>query len=161
MNDKMLVVCLDRVHLFKVCEHRWREIYNMVAFRNVVMGTSMTNWWDNGNYQIAFSRGNKGFIAINDDASSLSANLQTGLPQGTYCDVISGSYDGSRCTGTEIHVGGDGRAHISISSGASDPMVAIHIGRFHSPCITYRIKLSKNTNFNLTEFKRKKTKYVY
>ncbi|KAG5285028.1 hypothetical protein AALO_G00033260 [Alosa alosa] len=39
-----------------VCEHRWRQIRNMVAFRNVVNGQHFTNWWDNGSNQIAFGR---------------------------------------------------------------------------------------------------------
>jgi alpha-amylase len=43
-----------------ICEHRWRQIYNMVRFRNTAEGQSVQNWWDNGNNQIAFSRGNKG-----------------------------------------------------------------------------------------------------
>nr|CAD7267363.1 unnamed protein product [Timema shepardi] len=50
-----------------VCEHRWRQIYNMVAFRNIVRGTTVKNWWDNRSKQIAFCRGNKGFIAFNDE----------------------------------------------------------------------------------------------
>lgn len=49
------------------CEHRWREIFNMVSFGNVVHGTPVTNWWDNGNNQIAFCRGNKGFVAMNNE----------------------------------------------------------------------------------------------
>nr|AEI58894.1 amylase [Pteria penguin] len=110
------------------CEHKWRQIYNMVAFRNVVMGTTINNWWDNGNKAIAFSRGNKGFIVINVDNSDVNANLQTGLSQGTYCDVISGEYVNGKCTGTEIHVGGDGHAHFHISHTSEDPVVAIHIG---------------------------------
>jgi alpha-amylase len=43
-----------------ICEHRWRQIYNMVRFRNTAQGQPVQNWWDNGNNQIAFSRGNKG-----------------------------------------------------------------------------------------------------
>eukprot|EP00105_Crassostrea_gigas_P027049 XP_011448249.1 PREDICTED: alpha-amylase [Crassostrea gigas] len=111
-----------------ICEHRWRQIYNMVAFRNVVMGTTLTNWWDNGDYAIAFSRGNKGFIVINAGTSDINVNLQTGLSQGTYCDVISGNYENGSCTGNEVHVGGDGHAHFHISSGIEDPVIAIHIG---------------------------------
>ncbi|EPY74923.1 Pancreatic alpha-amylase precursor isoform 9-like protein [Camelus ferus] len=42
---------------------------NMVMFRNVVDGQSFTNWWDNGNNQVAFGRGNKGFIVFNNDDS--------------------------------------------------------------------------------------------
>ena len=30
------------------------------------LGTGVSNWWDNGDKQIAFCRGGKGFIAFND-----------------------------------------------------------------------------------------------
>jgi alpha-amylase len=43
-----------------ICEHRWRQIYNMARFRNVVASQLVQNWWDNDYNQIAFSRGNKG-----------------------------------------------------------------------------------------------------
>lgn len=48
----------------------------MVKFRNVVSGTTLNNWVDNGNNQIAFCRGDKGFIAINNDSSPLILSLQ-------------------------------------------------------------------------------------
>jgi len=51
----------DPCHVvFKVCEHRWRQVYNMVAFRNVVAGQPLQHWQAPGDFQIAFSRGNKG-----------------------------------------------------------------------------------------------------
>ncbi|RXN11361.1 pancreatic alpha-amylase-like isoform X2 [Labeo rohita] len=84
-----------------VCEHRWRQIRNMAIFRNVANGQPLSNWWDNGNNQIAFSRGNKGFIIINNDDWALDVTLNTGLPMGTYCDVISGDKSGSSCTGKQ------------------------------------------------------------
>jgi len=60
-----------------VCEHRWRQIYNMVGFRNAVEGTDINDWWDNGSNHIAFCRGNKGFIAFNNEFGvSLNENLQ-------------------------------------------------------------------------------------
>lgn len=109
-----------------VCEHRWRQIRNMVMFRNVVDGQPFTNWWDNGSNQVAFGRGNRGFIVFNNDDWPLSLTLQTGLPTGTYCDVISGDKIGDNCTGIKIYVSGDGNAHFSISNSAEDPFVAIH-----------------------------------
>ncbi|CAG7821568.1 unnamed protein product, partial [Allacma fusca] len=30
-----------------MCEHRWRQIYNMARFRNVVKGTPVQGWWEN------------------------------------------------------------------------------------------------------------------
>nr|AHN13897.1 alpha-amylase [Siganus canaliculatus]AKA86463.1 alpha-amylase [Siganus canaliculatus] len=109
-----------------VCEHRWRQIRNMAIFRNVVDGQPQSNWWDNGNSQVAFGRGNRGFIVINNDDWNLDATLSTGLPGGTYCDVISGDKSGSSCTGKQITVGSDGRAHFWISNSDEDPFIAIH-----------------------------------
>ncbi|KAM9280757.1 pancreatic alpha-amylase-like isoform 3-T3 [Cariama cristata] len=110
-----------------VCEHRWRQIKNMVIFRNVVDGQPFSNWWDNGSNQVAFGRGNKGFIVFNNDDWSLNVALQTGLPAGTYCDVISGQKEGGHCTAIEVHVAADGRANFLISNTAEDPFIAIHV----------------------------------
>ncbi|XP_055737425.1 alpha-amylase-like isoform X2 [Salvelinus fontinalis] len=109
-----------------VCEHRWPTIRNMVMFRNVVDGEPLSNWWDNGGNQIAFGRGNQGFIVINNDNCSLDVMLYTGLHGGTYCDVISGQRSGGRCSGKQVTVGGDGRAHFTISPSDPDPVIAIH-----------------------------------
>ncbi|XP_076726956.1 pancreatic alpha-amylase-like isoform X2 [Callospermophilus lateralis] len=109
-----------------VCEHRWRQIRNMVIFRNVVDGQPFQNWWDNGSNQVAFGRGNKGFIVFNNDDWSLSTTLHTGLPGGTYCDVISGDKINGDCTGIKVYVSSDGKAQFSISNSAEDPFIAIH-----------------------------------
>lgn len=110
-----------------VCEHRWRQISNMVGFKNAAEGQGVSNWWDNGSNQIAFSRGNRAFIAFNGESYGLNQNLATGLPSGTYCDVISGYKSGSSCTGSSITVGGDGRANININGDAADGVIAIHV----------------------------------
>ncbi|XP_013862942.1 alpha-amylase 1 [Austrofundulus limnaeus] len=109
-----------------VCEHRWRQIKNMVTFRNVVNGQPQANWWDNQSNQVAFGRGDRGFIIFNNDDWDLDVTLNTGMPAGTYCDVISGQKEGGGCTGKKIQVGSDGRAHFSISNREEDPFVAIH-----------------------------------
>ncbi len=59
-----------------ICEHRWRQIYNMARFRNVANGTALNDWWDNQGNQIAFCRGDKAFIAINGDNYPLRETLQ-------------------------------------------------------------------------------------
>ena len=131
-----------------ICEHRWRQIYNMVKFRTVVSGTNVQNWWTNGNnqvkkfnisflymqikkvnkyvLQIAYSRGNQGFVAINNEGSDLNQNLQTGMPAGTYCDVISGIKIGASCTGKVVVVGANGVANIVILNSEFDGILAIH-----------------------------------
>ena len=40
----------------------------------------MSNWWDNGDKQIAFGRGKKGFIAFNDQYNTdLKEDLQVNM----------------------------------------------------------------------------------
>lgn len=111
-----------------VCEHRWPAIKNMVAFRNAVKGTSVTNWWD-GWSQIAFGRGARGFFVLNsrDNGDGLSERLQTGLPAGTYCDMATGERVGTRCTGKSVTVGGDGFAQFDLERGSAEQFMAIHI----------------------------------
>lgn len=57
----------------------------------------------------------------------LNQNLQTGLPAGTYCDVISGQKEGSSCTGNQVHVAANGIANFQINNQAEDPFIAIHV----------------------------------
>ncbi|XP_012251560.2 alpha-amylase A-like isoform X1 [Athalia rosae] len=110
-----------------VCEHRWHQIYSMINFRNVVTGTAISNWWDNGSNQISFCRGNSGFIAINADSWSLQVNLQTCLPAGIYCDVISGNVEKRRCTGKTVIVNDCGMAYIEILTNDDDGVLALHV----------------------------------
>ncbi|KOB70417.1 Alpha-amylase [Operophtera brumata] len=104
------------------------SIYQMVAFRNVALGTGLNDWWDNGSNQIAFCRGGQGFVAFNNDNWDLNQTLQTCLPAGTYCDVISGSKNGNSCTGKSVTVGNDGRANINLGANEFDMVLAIHRG---------------------------------
>jgi alpha-amylase len=100
----------------------------MVAFRNAVDGTILSNWWDNGENQIAFSRGNRGFIAFNGQYRvDLSQTLHTGLPAGVYCDLASGGKQGTSCIGTAVTVNADGRALIYLSSEVTEGYIAIHV----------------------------------
>nr|AVA17420.1 putative Per a 11 isoallergen [Periplaneta americana] len=110
-----------------VCEHRWHSHAAMVRFRNVVRGTEITNWWDNGNHQIGFARGDRGFVAFVVNDNDLKQTIQTGLPAGTYCDVISGGKNGSSCTGKTITVNEDGTAYIEILISDDDGVIAIHV----------------------------------
>jgi alpha-amylase len=99
-----------------VCEHRQRPIENMVGFRNAVGAAAVANWWSDGGNQVAFSRGNLGFVAINRSGGTLSRTFSTGLPAGTYCDVVHGEVSGAGCTGGSVTVDGAGRAAVSVST---------------------------------------------
>ena len=101
----------------------------MVAFRNVVAGTPLRNFNSYGNQAISFSRGDKGFIALVGDSSSINTNINVGLPSGDYCDVISGTFENDACTGKTIHVDGNGNAHVNVNGHSDNPIVAIHVGK--------------------------------
>ncbi|MGW6917642.1 carbohydrate-binding module family 20 domain-containing protein [Kitasatospora sp. NPDC054939] len=108
------------------CTHAWRQVANMVGFRNAVAGTAMTDWWSNGNNAIAFGRGGKGFVVINRESGQLTQTFQTSLPAGTYCDVQHGEANGSGgCTGPSYTVGADGRFTATVGAGDA---VALHVG---------------------------------
>ncbi|XP_068909729.1 alpha-amylase-like [Tenebrio molitor] len=108
-----------------ICEHRWREIYNMVQFRNVVAGTGVANWWSNEDQQIAFCRGDKGFIAFTN-WGDVGRDLQTCLRKGIYCDVISGGLVGGNCTGKSVTVRSGGTAFIQLGALEFNGVLAIH-----------------------------------
>ena len=97
-----------------VCEHRDPYIRNMVRFRRTVAGTPLGNWWDDGENAIAFSRGDKGFVAINHESVTVTATIQTGLAAGTYCDLISGGRSGAACVGTTVVVGATGTVTLTL-----------------------------------------------
>jgi alpha-amylase len=114
-----------------ICEHRWRQIYNMVKFHNAALGQPVSNWWDNGGNAIAFGRGNRGFIVINNENYAITETRYTGMPAGEYCDVISCDNNlppcgntGGGCRST-IHVDNNGYATFNVPNG-EDPMIAIY-----------------------------------
>ena len=101
-----------------VCEHRDPYILSMVRFRKLVAGTDMHHWWDDGANAIAFSRGDKGFVAISRKTTAVSATVATGMAPGIYCDALSGGLAGSTCAGTSVVVdsGGAVQLHLDANS---------------------------------------------
>jgi len=81
---------------------------------------------------IAFGRGDRAFIVLNNEHFALSERLQTGLPEGEYCDVISCDNNlppcgntGGQCRPT-VHVDCDGFALFNVPTDGQDPIIAIH-----------------------------------
>ena len=77
----------------------------MVAFRKATAAsTSVTDWWDDGANQIAFGRGNLGFVVINREDTPLTRSFATQMAEGRYCDVVSGDFSASGCSGSIVAV---------------------------------------------------------
>ena len=109
-----------------ICQHRAAFVAPMLAFRKASAGTDIASFWDNGGNQVAFSRGNKGFVAINREATALSRAFMTGLAAGSYCDVLAGGLKDGACVGTTVAVDAAGMASIEIPAMTA---LAIHVGQ--------------------------------
>ncbi|MGH7633562.1 MAG: alpha-amylase [Gemmatimonadaceae bacterium] len=102
-----------------VCEHRDPAIAGMVAFRRVTAGTPLDHWWDDGANAIAFSRGSKGFVAINHEGAALDTIVNTGMAPGTYCDILTGGQSGTACAGTPVTVDGAGMIRLQLAANSA------------------------------------------
>jgi alpha-amylase len=108
-----------------VCEHRDPYIRNMVAFRRATAGTDVNHFWSDNAQAIAFSRGGKGFIAINNGAAPLNLAVSTGMPAGVFCDRIAGGRAANGCVGASVTVDAAGAVTLAL---AAKTAVAIDVG---------------------------------
>ncbi|MEY3028710.1 MAG: hypothetical protein RL198_107 [Actinomycetota bacterium] len=108
-----------------ICQHRWPSTLAMVEFRDVV-GTAATVNIVKGAGIYGFEREGKGFFLANASREPYSFEVPTGLPAGTYCDVISGgvSAEGGECNGNSFTVGDTG---ILVGSLDAPAALAIHL----------------------------------
>jgi alpha-amylase len=113
--------------------HRWGDIAPMVKFRSAAHGQAQVNWVAGNANQIAFGRGNVGFVALNNTTSAWSRTFYTGLPAGTYCNVVHGVKNaaGTACASDSVTVDASGNAAITVvgDGGAPVPAVAIYTGQ--------------------------------
>lgn len=71
------------------CQQRWTTTRGMIAWHNYANDAAMSDWQDDGANNIAFSRGDKAFIAINNSSESKAVEYTTGMPDGEYCNVYA------------------------------------------------------------------------
>ncbi|STX29496.1 Alpha-amylase precursor [Legionella beliardensis] len=108
------------------CQHKRRQIANMVHFHNTVAGTPVTNWWSNDYQAIAFGRGNKGYVVINHENTELKRVFQTSLPAGVYCDILHAEVlNDSSCSGHRYTVDVKGQFTATIRP---NDALALHVG---------------------------------
>jgi alpha-amylase len=104
------------------CDHRQHGIVSMVKFHKYVQGSAKRHVYESQFNVLAFSRGSKGWAGFNNNATpdykknsgDRTITVQTGLREGTYCDIISGGKVAGRCTGTSVAVKANGRATVRI-----------------------------------------------
>jgi alpha-amylase len=100
------------------CTDRLTGVANMVGWHNLALtnGDPVANWYTDGTNLIAFSRGPDAWIALNNESSAQTRTFTTGLPDGTYCDIIHGSVVSGSCTGPTVTVSGN-RAAVTVPAG--------------------------------------------
>jgi alpha-amylase len=96
-----------------ICTDRLTGVRNMVGWHNVVGDAPIATWADDGVDLVAFSRGRRGWIAINNDTRTHAGTFATGLARGTYCDIIHGDFHGS-CSGPTVSVDARGTATVTV-----------------------------------------------
>ncbi|KAI9433226.1 glycoside hydrolase [Lactarius indigo] len=118
------------------CQHRWQAIAGMVGFRNQVGSAPLLGWASPSSQRIAFSRGSLGFVAINNADNEWSATFTTGLPAGSYCNVIDGMSIAGVCTGTAFTINKDGSLVATIGVRQA---IAVHVGALGSGTIVPKV----------------------
>ena len=63
----------------------------MVGWHDHVGQAKRANFWTDDANVVAFSKGNRGWVALNNGKAPEEIRVQTGLPGGRYCDVVSGA----------------------------------------------------------------------
>jgi alpha-amylase len=81
----------------------------MVGWHNYVGTARQANFWTDGDNVISFSKGHRGWAGFNNGAAPRTITVQTGLPQGSYCNVVVSKAAGSGCS--------NGIAPVSVNSG--------------------------------------------
>ena len=102
-----------------VCNDRQEGIANMVGWHNYAGGAQVANWYDDAVDLIAFSRGSRAWIAINNEDSAQTHTFTTGLRRGTYCDIIHGDFANGSCTGPTVTVDSHGQATVTVPANDS------------------------------------------
>ncbi len=90
-----------------ICEHRDSGLLSMVGFRKNVESAPVSRWWSSGSGgQIAFSRGEKGWFALNIENKPLAVSVATMVADGSYCNIVEGGKNKveNACNGSRVEV---------------------------------------------------------
>lgn len=112
-----------------VCEHRWKEITNMIWFKNIVGSERIINYHWFNRRQFSFCRGEMGFIAFNSDSNNdFQHRPYVCVSPGQYCNIMSvdGHKNINNCKEV-ITVDQQRNADIFISKESTVGVVAIHL----------------------------------
>lgn len=99
-----------------VCQQRWPGVLGMVGWRSAVGSEPVQDEWSEGD-AYAFGRGSLGYAIFNASDAELTADLETSLPAGSYCNAAAAGCD-------VVEVGADGGLTVAVPAWSA---VAIHV----------------------------------
>ena len=106
------------------CTTQSTGVKGMVGWHNATAATTtVSDFTATSGSVIGFHRGSLGWIGLNASGSASTATYNTGLANGTYCDVITGGATSTGCQGNTVTVSG-GTASVTIPAHGA---VAIHV----------------------------------
>ncbi|KAM7345297.1 alpha-amylase 2-like [Cochliomyia hominivorax] len=116
-----------------VCEHRWPELVSVLKVANYFRGPgqedySVIYFQTNGPNQVAFCRGHKAFVAINNDwERDFIMDVFACLEPGTYCDMVTGGKKEGKeeCHGKQVVINEQGyvKLHLAVADGNNEENV--------------------------------------
>lgn len=109
-----------------VCTEAWTAIAGMIELRRWAADAPRLASVSDGDVY-GFEREQRALVLVNPSRDDATATVTTGLPDGEYCDVISGGADASHdgaCAGATVTVA-DGSVTVAVPATG---VVAIHIG---------------------------------
>ncbi len=113
-------------------KHAQNDIKNMVGFRVATYGTDVVNKWSSADgAAIAFGRGSKGFVAINNGSGQVQREFTTSLPDGKYYNVIKAQKSGGTWSGETVTVAG-GKFTATVNG---KDAIALHVDARVASCI--------------------------
>lgn len=110
----------------RTCVHAWTPIVGMLEFRSAVGDAPRLAGVDEGD-AYGFEREGRGVVAVNVGSNPQGIEIPTALPDGEYCDVVSGGAEAvtdDGCRGETVRVA-DGAAVFEL---APQTAAAIHVG---------------------------------
>lgn len=113
-------------------KHAQNDIQNMVGFRVATYGTAVANKWSSADGSaMSFSRGDRGFIALNNGSGQVQREFTTSLPDGKYYNVITAKRTGGTWSGDTVTVAG-GKFTATVSAKTA---LALHAGAKVESCV--------------------------
>ncbi|WP_462328960.1 alpha-amylase [Thiohalocapsa halophila] len=112
-----------------LCEHRHPAVLGMVGFGNAAAGADVAHWWDDGGGRIAFGRGERGFVVINNTDAAMRQRLRTGLAAGRYCNVIAGRLLDGACVGLTAQADAAAGATVEGAQADTQAMLEVTVGQ--------------------------------